>query len=78
MVATRKLDIHEVTDRRIAKPREELKRHESLFVSDQEPKAVFRDICNFNCRNALSKLCGSHFRAPESAEATSTKKPSGS
>src|SRR5207302_8110539 len=46
-------------------PGELFKSDEALFVLNEEPKPMLRDVCNLSVRSAFSKLCGCHPHAPE-------------
>jgi len=45
----RTLHLRELCDRRLAKPRKLLEGQEALFLVQQEPESVLRDVRNFSC-----------------------------
>lgn len=65
MVRLRKLNIDQFANGNILEPGKVLEGHKEFLVSNQEPKTMFRHVCNFNCRNGLPKPRGFHLRAPE-------------
>jgi hypothetical protein len=48
MVRARKLYIHELSNRRVPKPRELLEWEEEFSLADEKPKAVLRDVADLN------------------------------
>jgi len=48
MVRARKLDVHEFSDRHIAKPRELLERKKQFPLADEDPEAVPRNVTDLD------------------------------
>ena len=68
MIRRRKLDMQNLCNIGISKPREFGKWQEKFFISQQQPETVFRDIGYFNRGSAYAKRCGFHIHAPVQGE----------
>jgi len=44
----------------LLKPREFLERKKQLFIGQEQPESVLRDVGDFNSRNVLAKRRGFH------------------
>jgi len=68
MIRGRQLNVQYFPDCDIAKPWELRKWEEKLFIFQQNPKTLLRDIGYLNRRIAYAKRCVCHFRATELSE----------
>jgi hypothetical protein len=48
MIRRKVLDMHDISNGGIPKPREFGKRQEKLFIPQQQPEALLRDVGNLN------------------------------
>ena len=60
MVRLRPGDVQQLFHGGLLKPGEFLERKEQLFIGQEQPEAVLRDVGDLNSRNVLAKRRGFH------------------